>query len=405
MQLRAIMIKEWLLLSRDIHGLALLFVMPVVFILIMSLAMKADFDRRSGVQLDMLVRDNSAPGNIHSHAMLSRLAENPLFQLMPEELSRQEAARAIATDQFNFLLTISDTAFDVETGSEAGQGGIATVLLAPGNSPEMNQLFIAAVREAAAREKIILMLEGLKAAVPELADSDLLAESGAGSDDMVAVQYAGADDQQRGEAPTSVQQNVPAWLVFSMFFVVVPLANTLINERQLGTLRRLRTIDVPRWKLLAGKIIPYYVINQLQVVLMLLVGVYLVPLLGGDRLELGGSPLGLAVMASALSVAALGYGLLIAVIARTTEQATTLGGAGNIILAALGGIMVPTFVMPAFMQAATMLSPMSWGLQGFLDVLLRGGAVAEIWPEALSLLLLGLGALALALLLFHRHSD
>jgi ABC-2 type transport system permease protein len=128
-----------------------------------------------------------------------------------------------------------------------------------------------------------------------------------------------------------------------------------------------------------------------------------VPLLGGDQLALGNSLPGLAMICSALSIAALGYAMLIAVVARTTEQATTLGGAGNIILAAIGGIMVPSFVMPAFMQELTRISPMSWGLEGFLDIFLRGGGVAQVWPEALALVLLGLVCLSTALLLHRRN--
>ena len=76
-------------------------------------------------------------------------------------------------------------------------------------------------------------------------------------------------------------------------------------------------------------------------------------------------------MSAAVSLAALGYALLISSITRTTEQASLLGGAGNLILAAIGGIMVPKFVMPEAMQHLTNVSPMAWGLEGFLDVLLR----------------------------------
>ena len=41
-----------------------------------------------------------------------------------------------------------------------------------------------------------------------------------------------------------MQQNVPAWLVFAIFFVGIPFSNTFIKERQLGTQRRLRTVAI-----------------------------------------------------------------------------------------------------------------------------------------------------------------
>src|SRR5690606_11953797 len=126
-----------------------------------------------------------------------------------------------------------------------------------------------------------------------------------------------------GQAPTSVQQSVPAWLVFAMFFVVIPLSNALISERQQGTLRRLRTFATSPFLPVIGKLVPYFFITQIQVALMLAVGVWLVPLLGGDRLTLGDSIPGLMLISACLSLAALGYGILIAVAARTTDQATT----------------------------------------------------------------------------------
>ncbi|MFA7554537.1 MAG: ABC transporter permease [Spongiibacteraceae bacterium] len=398
MQLLAIIRKELLLLCRDLHGLLLLFVMPVVFILIMSLAMKDDFDRRSGVQLDVLVLDNE--DSVISRKMLDKVAQNEQFNLLNlSDLELGESAElAIKADRYSFLLTVPKQAFADDTVV-----AVADVLVAPATSPAVTQLFTATLMHAAAEQKMRLMLEELQDYSPELEGFSLMPEDGEDKK-LVSVHYAFNSDEL-AEAPTSVQQNVPAWLVFSMFFVVIPLANTLINERQLGTLRRIQTLPVASWKLIAGKIIPYFFINQIQVLLMLLVGVTLVPMLGGDRLTLGNSIAGLILMSTALSVAALGYAMIIAVVSRTTEQATTLGGAGNIILAAIGGIMVPAFVMPEFMQTFTMVSPMSWGLQGFLDIFLRGGGLAEVWPEAASLYLLGVITLALALLLLHRHDE
>jgi ABC-2 type transport system permease protein len=189
-----------------------------------------------------------------------------------------------------------------------------------------------------------------------------------------------------------------------MFFLVIPISTTFIAERQQGTLGRLRSMNISVPLLFAGKLIPYFLINQVQVVIMLWVGVFLVPLLGGDALTLGRSPLGLGLMAAAVSFGAIGYALLISVLARTTEQATTLGGVGNIVLGAIGGIMVPKFVMPEAMQGITALSPMAWGLEGFLDILLRQGGVREVLPEAAALFAFGTVALLVAAQLLRRRA-
>jgi len=100
--------------------------------------------------------------------------------------------------------------------------------------------------------------------------------------------------------------------------------------------------------------------------------------------------------------AAVALSLALAGLVRTPAQAGTLGPAINVLMAAVGGIMVPTFVMPAFMRQLAAASPMNWGLEALLAVLLRGGGIQEVWPYALRLGLLALAAALAAVLLFRR---
>jgi ABC-2 type transport system permease protein len=137
---------------------------------------------------------------------------------------------------------------------------------------------------------------------------------------------------------------------------------------------------------------------------MLAVGVYLVPRLGGDALDLGDAPAALALMVLAVSFAAVSWGLLIANVVRTSEQATIFTGVGNLLLGLLGGVMVPLFVMPGWLQAIGRLTPVAWGLEGFLDVFLRRGGLAQVAPRAALLLAFGVAALGLAHSFFKRRS-
>src|SRR6185436_3311056 len=106
-----------------------------------------------------------------------------------------------------------------------------------------------------------------------------------------------------------------------------------------------------------------------------------------------------AAVSACTSVAAIGWGLFVAVLAKTMEQATVIGGVGNILAAAIGGIMVPRFVMPPAMQSLAELSPMAWALDGFHAVMLRGTSIAQ---PCLKLLVLG-AALTAAALWLHRR--
>ena len=104
-----------------------------------------------------------------------------------------------------------------------------------------------------------------------------------------------------------------------------------------------------------------------------------------------------------MSLAALGYGLLVSVLAKTTEHAVVLGGGGIIIMAALGGVMVPVHIMPALMQQLSQLSPRGWGLSAFQKLLLNHYTLTQIAPQLLRLAGFGLAALTAAAALYRRQ--
>lgn len=144
---------------------------------------------------------------------------------------------------------------------------------------------------------------------------------------------------------TAVQQSVPAWLVFGMFFVVIPIAGVLIQKRNDGTLIRLGTFGVSPDTVLGGKLLAFMLLNWLQLIFMLVVGHWLVPLLGGDALQLNVAMGWFFLMVFSTSAAAVGLALLIAAYTRSFEHAAALGGGLNVVLAAIAGVMVPRMLM------------------------------------------------------------
>ena len=350
----ALWTKEWLALSRDVLGLAVLFLMPAAFIVVMSLALSDAF--KEGAR----VTDFAVLGNPR---LAERLAGEG-FRAAPvpadEQLAREQLRRGAIG-----LVVLVPAQYD-------GMGPL-TVLADPAIDP---------LQLLAFRERLLGAALG----------TDLKRATN------LAVEVVGSPRPAR---PSSVQQNVPAWLIFGMFFVVMPICALFIVERRDGTAARLKSQQVPFLLLLAGKIGPFFVINLGQTVLMLAAGVTLVPLLGGEALALPARWDLVAAVAACTSLAAIGWGLLVAVCARTLEQATVIGGVGNILAAALGGIMVPRFVMPSAMQAVANLSPMAWALEGFHAVILRQGTLANVALPCAKLL--GLAALLFAAALWRQR--
>ena len=396
-QLLAAAVKETRLILRDRQALALLFVMPVVFVTILSLALRDAFSEHAGATFSMLIVDHDR--QLVGDTLTAAFEQDRHFRVeragapLPDDATLTGWTQ---TGRYRFALVIpaKATAQARRRASEqlrsdgAARGRTAPVTLQlladPTLRADHRSLVLAfangtlhAIEAQLIGERIaelartpfgasVVSARGL--AAPQLFDklADTLETAGAG----------------RAPVPTSVQQNAPAWTLLAMFFLVIPLSVTFIKERIQGSLLRLQSMPVPTWVLFGGKIVPYLVINQLQLLLILGFSVWGLPLLGGDRLSLGHAPEALALIGLSASLAAIGFALLIATLARTPEQATTLSATVILILAALGGIMVPKIVMPAGMQQLAEISPFSWGLEGFLDVFIRGGGVREVLPES-----------------------
>jgi ABC-2 type transport system permease protein len=186
--------------------------------------------------------------------------------------------------------------------------------------------------------------------------------------------------------PNSVQHNVPAWTVFAMFFIIIPLTGNIIKERDSGSALRLRLIPGSYLVSMLAKAGLYVVVCLIQFVLMMVVGMYILPMFGTPALDPGGHRTALIVLAFAVALAATGYGIMLGTIATTHDQAASFGAVSVIILAALGGVWVPVFIMPGIMQTISTFSPLNWGLEGFYTIFLRGGGFPEIMKHLMLLI-------------------
>lgn len=380
--------KEFLVMGRDVHSLLVLFIMPVAFILIMSLAMRDLFDTHGANQIKILVvnQDKSDP----SIAFIKTLKNLKTFSFhhMADGTGIDLIRHKMFQEDYKFALVV-EKGFSLAADRNASNTAERQMILLV--KPSVNRQTYTILKNTFAASLAKARVANLIKGQEEMLDyagidiEKVMQPSG----DLIETRYV-SKSKLKFKVPTSVQQSVPAWLVFSMFFVVIPISNTFIAERNYGTLLRLQSMNISTGLLLAGKLLPFFIVNLIQVVLMILVGIYVVPLLGGDELTMGDSYGGLLLITTAVSFCAISFALLVASVAKTTEHATTIGGVFNIILGALGGIMVPKFVMPDFMQTLSVLSPMSWGLDGFLDIFLRNGNIVDVMKESLLLFLIGL---------------
>ncbi len=401
-QLTALWRKETLALLRDRHGLAALFLMPVIFILVMTMALHDAF--MPGASIDVAYSVVDLDNSRLSHSLQTHLESTGSFRRV-NVLQDEALARSRIRNGELALVLVIPAGFGERLLTPGGADGQSTspmiLMLDPALNPALRLAFQSQISGALGRLRADEL--STRAAAVFGLPGGMRPQTGTWPEEIISV---AVQNTRNIRPPSSVQQNVPAWLVFAMFFVVIPVASLFIAERQGGTLQRLASMGLPFGVLVAGKLLPFFGVNQIQALVMVGVGIFIVPWLGGESLILPGGAGLLAwwAVAAAVSLAAVAWALLIASLARTLQQATILGGVGNILMGAIGGIMVPKFMMPATMQQLAAWSPMAWGLEGFHEIMLRHGTLADVLPEIGRLLVFALIALILAARLNQRQT-
>ncbi len=145
----------------------------------------------------------------------------------------------------------------------------------------------------------------------------------------------------------------------------------LVTERTRGTLERLLATPLSRAQLLGGKALGCFAAILLVEGLLLAVGVAFFHVRPS-------SPLLLALPLASAAVAFVGIMMLMAALGRTEQAASGAGWAVLLVMAMLGGGMVPLFVMPPWMLVASNVSPAKWAILGLEGALWRGFSPAEM---------------------------
>lgn len=410
--------KELLLQWRDIGGLIILFVMPMVLLITITMVQKGSFDSITGIRIPVLLVDKDK-GEI-AEIVRAELGDTGSFEVIEQidqkDFSEDEAKEAVFRGDYQLAIVLPpklsddlnlhikqnvDKVMSEFTYNETENIIPAAIAI---QKKDVNLYFDPATQESfktaikSSIDKLIATIE--KDKVYKVFQEELGVNDSTIFDQGQILQYQEIGPEKEGASlkPSAVQHNVPAWSLFAIFFIVVPLSINIVKEKSQGTMVRLITNPVPYALFLLGKTFTYLLVSLIQFYLMLLVGVYVFPLLDLPAFEVANNFFQLSTMALFAGLAAIGFGILLGTIASTQEQSAPFGATFVVILAAVGGVWVPVFVMPAIMQIISKLSPMNWALSGFYDILLRHGSWLAILPHIILLFLFFVLTLLIAIL-------
>jgi ABC-2 type transport system permease protein len=383
--------KEWLLFWNDKVGLLLMFALPILLVFIITVIQDSAFKIIDNKQIKLLIV-NADKGSLGKE-LTDGLSQSGMFDVsVNNDLSYDELPKRIENKRALAGLYIPSD-FSENSIRKAGEmsgkflSGFALNEAKEQNEPGKNSTIrfyhdpVLQENYCYSIESFIRMhLKGIetKAMVNSLykqmnmkVDSQQLLQQM--QESGTKIERISTVAQTQKQLPNSVQHNVPAWTIFALFFMVVSLGSNVVKEKLSGSFVRIKTTPTGFWRILIGKQIIYLLIGIIQVITIFGIGMTLFPLIHLPALSLPGNWIGMFLFVLVCAFSAVSYALMIGTLTGTVEQANGIGAISVIIFAALGGIWVPTFMMPDYMQIISRLSPLHWCIDGFYTLFLKNG--------------------------------
>ena len=412
-------IKEILLLWRDPGGIVIIFVMPLMLIITITLIQDSTFKNFEDTKIPIILVDNDK-GEI-SKNVVQNIKDSKSFEIVNKNFDENAAKKSVFNGEFQLAIIIpkniskdlnaninykvenvvNSLSYAPESETTTSEPTIKSREINLYFDPATNQSFKSSVKNTI--DKMIFKIENQKI---YSAFQEQLGTESESIDQTNFITFKEITPNQKKEAlPSSVQHNVPAWALFAIFLITIPLSINLVKEKGQGTMLRILSSPTPYFVHILGKTITYLFICLIQFLTMIAVGIYIFPLIGLTQFEIGNQlPLMLFLTIFA-GLAAIGLGILIGTIAETQEQSAPFSATFVVILAAIGGIWVPVFMMPNFMQTISQFSPMNWGLSAYYDLILRNASLLEILPKCGLLFLFYLVTVFAALLFYRKKNE
>lgn len=398
------------MLKRDSGGIVIIFLMPLLLIITITLIQDSTFKNLEGSKIPIIFIDNDK-SEISKNIKLE-LQRSKTFDLLTN-YDEKSAQNAVFSGDYQMAIVIPEnltkdlnsnidskvqtivSSFGLETDSTATKAVASKAKdIHLYFDPATNAGFKNSVMNAI--NKMVFEIENKK--IYKAFQDQLGTTEDLENKSLITFKEITPNKGKEELMPNSVQHNVPAWALFAIFFIVVPLSINLVKEKSQGTSVRVRVSPTPYYIHILGKTFTYLIICIIQFLLMVAVGVWLFPYMDLPQFDVTGKMFHLIIVTLFAGLAAIGFGVLLGTVADTQEQSAPFGATSVVVLAAVGGIWVPVFLMPEFMQKIAAFSPMNWGLNAYYDIILRNSGLGEIAKELIFLFLFYIAMVTISLL-------
>lgn len=399
-------LKDVRILTRDKLGLVFMFVMPIVLAVVITAVQNSTFEMLNTNTIPMLIcnRDTGDAGK-QMQTAITKVGMFDLRQVTSDVTDKEIADRMHAKDAVIAIIIPAD--FTQKIKSSADQiakkalkdFGVPSDSLVTKDSssiqpitllyhPVLQESFRHSIQGALKSSlQMVQNKEVLKSLYFSLNETDLPDSL---ENDLMRSQFAINEipvsrDGSRN-IPNASQHNVPAWTVFAMFFVVISLGGSVVREKINGSFIRLKTLPTNYLVALISKQLSYLFVTCIQAAVVFSIGIWLFPSMGLPKLNLPADLSGVAIVTLICGWCAVSYAIMIGVFAKTQEQANGIGAVSIVLMAAVGGLLVPSFAMPESFQFVMKMSPLHWCLEAYYGLFLEGGKLKDVVLNIIPLL-------------------
>lgn len=405
-KLWASIVKDVRILLRDKVGISLMFIMPVILVIVVTLIQNSTFQLMNKNKLTVVVCNKDA-GKL-SAQLVTTINKIGMFKVVqvPGSQNAQQIADGMHTNDAMLAITIPpDFTSKIETKAKASSnkalksfglqadsakeekltGATPLTLYYNPSIPEsirfsVNGALTSALQIVESRETLRTLYFAInEKEMPQQLENEML--NGKAQINQVPVSKDGSI-----KAPNATQHNVPSWTIFAMFFIIMSLSGSVVREKVSGSFIRLKTLPTNFAVGLLSKQITYLCVTLFQALVIFSLGLWFFPYINLPALNLPSNMLGLVLVTIAVGYCAVSYAICVGVFAHTQEQANGFGAVSIVILSAIGGLMVPAFAMPGALKTISTLSPLHWCIEAYYGLFLEGAGLKDVVISILPLI-------------------
>lgn len=184
---------------------------------------------------------------------------------------------------------------------------------------------------------------------------------------------------------------VPGVIALLLALVTLMLSSmAIVREKEIGTIEQIIVTPITKLEFILGKTVPFALLGLLDVFLITAICLY------WFEVPMRGSFLLLLLCAALFLLSTLGLGLFISTLSSTQQQAMMSTFFVFFPAVLLSGFLFPIANMPRWIQWITYADPLRYFLVIIRGIFLKGIGAEILWPEIVSLAVLGTVLLGLA---------